>query len=114
MAHKKRILSLTPEEEEKVRQARERYENKQNVDRYWYFIAEFGYYYGWGGIDAILANRITLSEAHVLLEGAKKAWSGQIVDHIQANQAGNASTKGKKGIKIYSKILKAFQKRMRL
>lgn len=107
-------LELTQAEWEKIRQARDKHESKHNVDKYWFFIAQFGYYYGWGGIDAILTNKITMEEAQVLLEGANKVWASQVVNHIQAAQAGNASTKGKKGAKVFRRIIKVFQKEMRI
>lgn len=107
-------IELTQEEWEKVRQAKERSGARKNVDKYWFFIAQFGYYYGWGGIEAILQNKITIDEAQTLLEGANKVWAGQVVNHIQAAQAGNSATKGKKGIKVYKKIIGVFTKAMRL
>lgn len=114
MAKQAKELELTQEEWEKVRQAKAKYESRHNIDKYWFFIAQFGYYYGWGGVEAILDNKITMEEAQVLLEGANKVWSSHVVNHIQAAQAGNAANKGKKGVKVFKRIMKVFQKEMRL
>lgn len=66
-----------------------------------YMVAEFGYYFGW---EALLALRrgytvepvtgikeiLTLEEAQVLLEGARKVWYSKLLEHGGMTVASNS------------------------
>lgn len=65
-----------------------------------YLVSEFGYYFGW---DALLAIRrgytivpetgekeiLTLEEAQVLLEGARKVWYSKLIEQANAGIISN-------------------------
>lgn len=65
-----------------------------------YLVAEFGYYFGW---DAMMAIRrgftvvpgtndkevFTLTEAQVLLEGAKKVWYSKLIEQAHSGIVSN-------------------------
>lgn len=70
---------MTPEHKaqaiSRFKKRMEKRENEENrVTSEIYLMSEFGYYYGWEGIQAIRNNEITLDEVFVLLEGARKVW----------------------------------------
>lgn len=106
------MLTLSSEDLAKVTKAREKAEGKRdaNVDPETYFIAEFGYYFGFEGIKSILNNEIDLETASALLAGARKVWYGQLselgnVQFIAAQSA--ASTKPGQN---FHKAMKPFHK----
>ena len=80
---------MTPEDWEK---AKERYRQRvqsgldTRVSPEVYLTAEFGYYFGWDGIKAILNNEISMEVAFVLLEGARKVWYHKLVEQASANR----------------------------
>lgn len=59
-----------------------------SVEPEWLFMAEFGCYFGWQGIMAILTDQITLDVAIELLRGARVIGSERIVDSAMAAVAG--------------------------
>lgn len=84
------------------------------VDPETLFIAEFGYYYGWGGVDAILNNKITLTDASALLQGAIKVWYGKLAQQGQVQFGANVAAKsGKKGNSVMKKVLKPYENEMK-
>lgn len=95
-------LELSQDELKKVAAARAKREPTK-VDENWLFIAEFGFYYGWGGIQAILNNEITMNVANTLLTGARKVWSGQLYDHTTAAFIGSSSAQSKKPSQAFKK-----------
>ena len=89
-------LQLTPEQLEKITQAKARKESTK-IDEEWAFIARFGYYYGWEAIMSILNNEISLETAIALLEGAEKVHASHVVDNAVGSQVAFASVNAKKG-----------------
>ena len=73
-------------------------------------MAEFGNYFGYEGIRAILNNEITLSQAEQLIQGSRKLWAGRVADHAEAAFAGAASAQSKKPAVTFRKMLKSFRK----
>lgn len=76
-----------------------------------YLTAEFGYYFGWAGIMAILSNQITLDKAYVLLEGARKVWYQKIVEQASANQVSFGTALSKHPKANLEKGMRPFVKR---
>lgn len=104
---------MKPEDWEK---ARERYQKRVEGDRddvkvspEIYLTAEFGYYFGWAGVMAILNNEITLDKAFVLLEGARKVWYHKLIEQASANRTSISSAMASSR----SKASKAFEDGMR-
>lgn len=85
--------SFTEQEIEQVKAFRAKVEGEKPkpVDPVWQFVAEFGYYYGWGGAWAILNNEIDLDTANAMMDGARTVWSEKVIDHALASRAGFAS-----------------------
>lgn len=97
-----RKLELSQDELDKVAKSRARNESTK-VDENWLFIAEFGYYYGWDGVQAILENEIGMDVANILLAGARKVWNGHLYDHATASLIGAASARSKKPNQTFKK-----------
>lgn len=103
----KNLLDLLPEAERKKaleraekRLHRQRAKKGLDVSPEIYLVSEFGYYFGW---DALLAIRrgytivpetgekeiLTLEEAQVLLEGARKVWYAKLIEQANAGIISN-------------------------
>lgn len=102
-------LKLTPQQAAKVAAKKKRHENIK-IDSEWFFIAEFGYYYGWEGIAAILNNEIELDTANLLLLGARKVRYKNLVDTTVSMQVGVASAMSKKPKEVFKKGTASFVK----
>lgn len=107
-----RKLELSQDELNRVAAARAKNEATK-VDENWLFIAEFGFYYGWDGIQAILNNEITMDVANTLLAGARKVWSGRLYDHSMASFIGASSAQAKKPNQIFKKATRDIVKHAR-
>lgn len=107
-----RALQLNDEELAKIKRAREKAEGKRSVevDPESYFIAEFGYYFGFEGIKAILNNEIDLETASTLLAGARKVWYANLSEvghvHFIAAQAAGST----KPAQNFRQAMKVFHK----
>lgn len=107
-------LQLTPQQLAKVAASKARHEGSSlKIDGEDMFVAEFGYYYGWNGVMAILNNHISYKDAVTLLVGARKVWAGKVIDSAVATAVGEAMSKSKnpgetlrKGMKSYLKEAK--------
>lgn len=62
-----------------------------------YLVAEFGYYYGWQGIQAVREDKISFDEMFALLEGARKVWYKKLTEQNHIITTAVASTLAKKG-----------------
>lgn len=76
-----------------------------------YIISEFGYYYGYAGVEAIRENKITLDEAFCLLEGARKVWYKKLVEQTSAQQVSTGSVMSKSPSTTFKRGIKPFVKR---
>lgn len=80
-----------------------------------YLTAEFGYYFGWEGVEAIRKNEIQLEEVHALLEGARKVWYHKLVEQSKAMTTAVATPlAGKRANKTYKDGMKYFIERSKL
>lgn len=95
-------LTLTKEELDKVTANRLRNESIK-VDENWLFVAEFGIYFGWAGVQAVRNNEITMQEANMLLGGARKVSSKQLYDNAYASLIGAGSAQSKKPNEVFKK-----------
>lgn len=107
-----RKLELSQDELNKVAVARAKNEATK-VDENWLFIAEFGFYFGWDGVRAILNNEITMDVANILLTGARKVWSGHLYDHATASFIGSISSQTKKPSQTFKKATRDMLKQAR-
>jgi hypothetical protein len=107
-----RLAELSKEEKAKV--GKELYTNS-NVDPEWMFIAEFGGYFGYSGVEALLQNKITLPEAEVLIDGQRKIWDKRMYDIAEATFASSAASQsGKKAGSVFQQMTRRFIKGMRV
>lgn len=104
----KSLLDLMPKEEaekavERGKRRLERQKTRKGLDvsPEIYLVAEFGYYFGW---EAVLAIRrgytvtpgsndrevLTLEEAQILLEGARKVWYSKLVEQTHSTMVGGS------------------------
>lgn len=84
------------------------------VDKEWLEIAEFGYYYGFTGIQTILNDEIDIDTVQMLLAASRKVWAGQALDIAQATFAATASAQAKKPSTAFKKSVKGFIDRMKV
>lgn len=100
---------MTPEEQKKMLDRfKERTGQKEDsdgvkVNPQIYLVAEFGYYYGWQGIQAVREDKLSFDEMFALLEGARKVWYKKITEqnHIITTAIASALAKKGEGQKIY-------------
>jgi hypothetical protein len=108
-------LKLTAEQIAKASQAKKRAEaGKVELDNEWMFIAEFGYYFGYEGIRAILDNEIDLSTAKYLLDAARKVWFSKAADMAHGSFIAAAAAQSKKPAAAFKKGIASFIKAMRV
>lgn len=100
-----------------------------------YLIAEFGYYYGWGAIEAAKRGYtegwevkkvdgkavetrtkipLTMEEVSILTEAARKIWYGKVVDNARGTLAASASVMSKKPADTFKKQMDVYAKRAEL
>lgn len=113
---KLRRLKLTDEQLERVKAVRARHEGLEIDDGVTpedYFLAEFGYFFGWDGIKAIHDNEISMPDAELLLKAEKKVWYSRLYDMAHVNlvafnaaQAENPGEAFKKGMSNVTKLMK--------
>lgn len=103
-------LEISPDELARIAK-RKRQDEKIKVSPEELFIAEFGYYYGWSAMLAIMNNRITMDDANILLTGARKVWNSHMIDMASITYTASAAARsGKKAKQVMSKGLKDFMK----
>lgn len=90
-----------------------------------YIISEFGYYFGWAGIEAIKRGYIesrndkgeirktpfTLEEVMVLLEGARKVWYSKLIETGHTNLVANGAAQAKSPGASFNKGVEPFRQR---
>lgn len=100
-----------------------------------YLIAELGYYYGWGAIEAAKRGHVesfetvnkngeriekrtkialTMEEIAILVEAAHKIWYGKIVDQARGMQIATGSVMSKHPNATFNQGIKPFEKRARV
>lgn len=110
---KPKQLKLTPKELEKILRTKARRDNvKSKVYQEEYLVAEMGYYYGWGAVEAILYDeKLALDDCLTLVRGARKVWNGKLLDIASVvYTACAAAQNGKKARSVMQKGLKDFIK----
>lgn len=109
---------MTPEDREKAlarfRQRTARQETQNKISSEIYILAEFGYYFGWQGIEAFRRNEITFEEAFALLEGARKVWYNKLLEQGRMTTTAVATPISKHGAQTYNKGMRDFAERAKL
>lgn len=105
-------LELTPEQLERIRLRKERDEGVK-VSPEWRLVAEFGYYFGWSGVEAVMNNDIDIGVFNNLLAGARKVWYGRVLDLSAMTYTSVGATKTKKPKSFMDKGLAFFRKEVR-
>ena len=108
MSKQKTSLSDIPEEELAKVDRLKNGSKSPKVDPEWMIISEFGYYFGYPGVKAILSNEITTAEMMQLILGSRKLYNIMILDHANAARAAEASLKTKNPNKTYKEMLKEY------
>lgn len=111
----KKYLSLSKEQLEKLAKFKADKESSEiKVDSEWLAIAEFGSYFGYAGIEAILNNEIDIEMVQMLIAGQRKVWASQVVDMAQAVMIGAGSAQSKKPGTTFKKAIKIFTSKMKV
>jgi hypothetical protein len=100
-----RNLKITKEELEKVQRLKERHQ-VASIDPEWYFIGQFGMYYGFEGVMAILDNKISMEVANKLMLVAQKIDYKRQYNDMQAVFVGSGSVSSKKPAQTFKKLTK--------
>jgi hypothetical protein len=109
----KNYLELSPEDLEKVNQARAKHESGVKIDDEQLFIAEFGKHYGFEGIRAILNDEIDGQTATWLLVAARKVDHRRLYDNARATFIGAGSVQSKKPADTFASLTKNLIKEMK-
>lgn len=104
----KRYLELKPEHKDFLRKR----ESKSSLDENQLFIVEFGRYYGWGGVKAILADEITLKTAQWLLDGARRMENKDIYNLSLGSYIGTGAINSKNPSQQFQKFTKDLEMRL--
>lgn len=107
MAEKK-YLQLKPEDQAKVDLARELHEARSTkISQEFMLVAEFGYYFGFEAIKALLEDYIELEQAQKLIEGARVLEATRTYDMARAGIASRANKS-----KQFQQVMKVYEDRM--
>ena len=93
-----------------------------------YLVAELGYYFGWGAIEAIKRGYVTdydddgnikkilftMEEACALAEGARKVWYSKLVDEARGTAVGTATAQSKNANSTFNRGMKQYIERARV
>lgn len=109
-----KTLELTPQQLAKIAQTKAKREGSNlSIEHEDLFVAEFGYYFGWQGVEAILNNQVSYADARTLIIGARKVWADKVIDSAIFTAIGNAMSRSKdpnatlkKGLKSYYEGIK--------
>lgn len=96
---------MTPEERARIeaRQAIREAEQAKKITQEALGLSELGVYYGWGAVQAVIDDTITLEQANMFVEGARKIHSGHVFDYALATLAGNSTKKG-----VFESVMKRY------
>ena len=86
-------------------------DNKVDISPEVYILSEFGYFYGWGAVEAALNNEITLEAALALVDGAKKVHYTRLIDDAHAQVVAIQSAHADKPSEAFSQGMKPFTER---
>lgn len=98
-------LELSEEDKEKVSRLKIA-KSGTNVELEWLLTAEFGYYYGYAAIEAILENKITMDQVAKLLAGARKLQSKATYNMAHATFIGSGAVNSKNPSAAFKKLTK--------
>lgn len=76
-------------------------------------IAEFGQYYGWGGVMAILNNEIDTSTFQWLLQAARKNKARQLYENMNGTYLATLAVKTDTPEKYFEKFTKQYKDNMK-
>lgn len=106
-------LKLKPEDEAWLKRREEKEASKINIDQEQLIIAEFGVFYGWGGVMAILNNDIDSETVSWLITAARKIRHSINYDNAQSAFIGAISAQTKKPSDTFNKATLELRKHMR-
>jgi len=107
-----RLANLTQEEKDKLNQV---LNTNSNVDQEWMIISEFGGYFGYAAIEAVMENRIDRDVVEVLVEAQRKIWDKKMLDVAEATLASAAAAQaGKKAGSVFQKLTRRFTRGMKV
>ena len=98
-------LELTQAQLQRIAQ-RKAQDQATKVDSEWLAIAEFGMYFGWQAVKAVLNDTITSAEMFMLLEGARKVNKLKLYNETRAVFIGTASANSKKPSQTFKRMTK--------
>lgn len=104
------------------------YRKDRKISPVSFLVAEFGYYYGWGAVEAVKRGYIlgyhddgtqhkipmTMEEVAELVEAARKVWYGKVVDSSRGSQIAVGSVLSKNPASAFDKGMKPFVKGAKL
>lgn len=102
------LPELSPEDLEKVNRLKGETTDSVPVTPEMYFYGQFGYYFGWEGLQALRKGDITLDEANKLLVSVEKVYYKKLYEQSLGNFY--ASKDGK----TFNSGMKAFKNKTRI
>lgn len=104
------------------------YRKAQKISPEAFLVAELGYYYGWGAIEAVKRGYVetfdeitgkrhkqlfTMEEACMLVEAARKVWYSKLLDEGRATMVATGSALSKSPSKNFQNGMKAYIKEVK-
>lgn len=102
-------ITFTPEELAKAKAAKAKAQELK-VEPEYFIMAEFGYYFGYDGIRAIVNNELELAQVNQLSMASRKIWRRQQADIAEAMFIAAASAKAKKPSTAFKKAVSFIRK----
>jgi len=100
----KQYLELKPEDKQWLENREKQDGDTIKVDDYHLTIAEFGKYYGWGGVSAILNNEINSETMAWLLVAARKISKITEYNNAKSSFIGSVSSQSKSPSKTFNEL----------
>lgn len=101
---------MTPADQERVKAIAEKRDQERSklITREWLGLSELGFYYGWEAVRDVIDDVITLEQANMFVEGARKLHSGHVYDNSISSMAAKATKPS-----IFEKLMKRYITDMR-
>jgi hypothetical protein len=106
-----KTLSASPELTKRL-QERAKQREQNALDEEWVAIAEFGMYFGWDGVQAVLKDEITSAEMEVLLKSARKIVTRDVYKQAESTFIAMISANQKDAVSAFKQNTKSYLKEL--
>ncbi|UNQ40950.1 hypothetical protein MPC38_06780 [Prescottella equi] len=107
-------LELTDDDLAKIAKTRAKVEGAQRaeVDREWYFIAEFGMYYDWEAVQTVLYDKdFDPDTFSALLNAGRAVWATRVNDLAEAQFIASVAATSTQPATVFNKLMAPLRKK---